>query len=75
MNYFHPHANRTHYCQRLAEGRSIGSGMIEGACKTVLKRLKQTGARWRIRHAERMVALCGLTYGDFWNQFWLTHGG
>jgi hypothetical protein len=71
LNYLEPHAGHTAYRERLAEGRSIGSGLIEGACKTVAgKRLKQTGARWRLRHAERMTALCGLLYGDHWDGYW-----
>ena len=71
IHYFEPHQAHTNYRERLAQGRSIGSGMIEGACKTVVgKRLKQTGARWRVRHAERMVALCGVLYGDHWDRYW-----
>ena len=49
--------------------------MIEGACKTVVgRRLKQTGARWRVRHAERVVALCGGLYSDLWDTYWETGG-
>ncbi len=34
---------------RWAEGRSIGSGMVEGACKTAIGlRRKPTGVRWRV---------------------------
>jgi hypothetical protein len=73
--YFEPHRAHTGYRERLAAGRSIGSGMIEGACKTVVgRRLKQTGARWRVRHAERVVALCGGLYGDLWDTYWETRG-
>jgi hypothetical protein len=73
--YFEPHKDHTSYRERLAAGRSIGSGMIEGACKTVVgRRLKQTGARWRVRHAERVVALCGGLYGDLWDTYWETRG-
>ena len=69
--YLEPHQGHTDYAARLREGRAIGSGMVEGACKTVVgKRLKQTGARWRVRHAERMVALCGLLYSDLWDDYW-----
>jgi hypothetical protein len=71
LDYLEPHEDHTAYRERLAAGRSIGSGMIEGACKTVVgKRLKQTGARWRLRHAERMTALCGVLYGDHWDAYW-----
>jgi hypothetical protein len=70
-DYLGPHAGHTGYAERLGRGQSIGSGMVEGACKTVVgKRLKQTGARWRVRHAEHMVALCGLLYSDLWDEFW-----
>jgi hypothetical protein len=73
--YFAPHQAHTCYRERLAAGRSIGSGMIEGACKTVVgRRLKQTGARWRVRHAERVVALCGGLYSDLWDTYWETRG-
>lgn len=70
-DFLEPHAAHTGYAERLQQGRSIGSGMVEGACKTVVgKRLKQTGARWRVRHAESLVALCGLLYGDLWDDYW-----
>ena len=70
-DYLAPHVAHSGYAERLRQGQSIGSGMVEGACKTVVgKRLKQTGARWRVRHAERMVALCGLLYSDLWDEYW-----
>ncbi len=69
--YLAPHAGHTGYAGRLGRGQSIGSGMVEGACKTVVgRRLKQTGARWRVRHAEQMVARCGLLYSDLWEEYW-----
>ena len=71
--YLEPHRDHTPYRQRLAEGRSIGSGMVEGACKTAIGlRLKQTGARWRIRRLERMAALCCLHYSDLFDAYWKT---
>lgn len=71
LDYLQPHEQHCNYKARLASGQSIGSGMVEGACKTVVgRRLKQTGARWRLRHAERIRALCGLLYGDHWTHFW-----
>jgi hypothetical protein len=74
--YLGPHADHTPYRQRLAEGRSIGSGMAEGACKTAIgKRLKQTGARWRVRRLERMAALCCLWYGDQFDAYWKKAAG
>ena len=50
--------------------------MVEGACKTVVgRRLKQTGARWRVRRLERMAALCCVLYGDQWDAYWKKAAG
>jgi hypothetical protein len=47
------------------------SGLVEGACKQVIgRRLKQTGARWRIRRANRMATLCCTLHGDTWDTYW-----
>jgi len=59
------------YAQRLAEGKSIGSGQAEGACKHMIgRRLKQTGARWRVRRVNRMATVCCLLYSDHWDTYW-----
>lgn len=72
--YLRPHqARRLAYAQRLAEGRVIGSGQVEGACKHWIgRRLKQTGARWQIDRANRMAGLCALKYADQWQTYWST---
>jgi hypothetical protein len=71
VGYLEPHTDHTPYRQRLAAGRSIGSGMVEGACKTAIgHRLKQTGARWKVRRLDRMAALCCLAYGDQFEAYW-----
>ncbi len=59
------------YAGRLAQGQSIGSGLVEGACKQVIgRRMKQTGARWRVRRANRMATLCCTLHGDTWKPYW-----
>jgi hypothetical protein len=69
--YLRPHLDHTGYRQRLSNGQTIGSGIVEGACKTVIgRRLKQTGARWRIRRLEKMAALCCVLYGRQWEAYW-----
>jgi hypothetical protein len=74
--YLEPHRAHTRYRDRLSQGRSIGSGMVEGGCKTAIgKRLKQTGARWRHRRVERMASLCCLCYGDQWDAYWKKAAG
>jgi hypothetical protein len=74
--YLAPHVRHTPYRERLSEGRPIGSGMVEGACKTAIGlRLKQTGARWTIRRLERMAALCCLRYSDQFDAYWKKAAG
>jgi hypothetical protein len=69
--YFQRRAAYLGYAERLACGQSIGSGLVEGACKQVIgRRMKQTGARWRVRRANRMATLCGTFHGDTWTPYW-----
>ncbi len=72
--YLRPHqTRRLNYAQRLAEGRVIGSGQVEDACKHwVYRRLKQTGARWQINRVNRMATLCSLKYTHLWDTYWFT---
>ena len=70
--YFGPHADHTGYGSRLAEGRVIGSGLVEGSCKQVVcRRLKQTGARWKVRRVERMATLCAVQASQQWDAYWV----
>jgi len=70
-SYFAPHLEHTGYAARLRRGQSIGSGLVEGACKQVIgRRLKQTGARWKVRRAERMATLCAVLASDQWAAYW-----
>lgn len=70
-NYLTPNVDSMWYKRRLAEGRPIGSGLIEGANKTIVSnRLKLNSARWTPEHAEQITALRCLDYSGLWNQFW-----
>ncbi len=72
-NYLSAHSDHLHYVERLAEGRSIGSGQIEDVCKNLIgRRLKQTRARWRVRRVNRTAGLCALMYSQQWNLYWNT---
>lgn len=64
------------YRTRLEQGRVIGTGLIEGACKnTIGARLKINNPRWRVRRAERMSALRCLQYSNLWNPYWTSKAG
>ena len=71
LNYFAGHQERLNYALRLRRGQSIGSGLVEGSIKQLLnKRLKQTGARWKVEHAGPFVELAALAAGPEWQAFW-----
>ena len=71
LNYFAGHQGRLNYALRLRRGQSIGSGLIEGTIKQVVnRRLKQTGARWKVGHVGPLVELCALADGPEWQAYW-----
>ena len=71
LEYFRGNAGRLNYCDRLADGRVIGSGLVEGACKNLVgRRLKQTGACWRKGRANKIARVCGVLYSHQWKNAW-----
>ncbi len=73
LNYLEPNVEGLWYRARLAAGLPIGSGLIEGAGKTIVgRRLKHGGARWLVPRVENLAALCCLFYSDEWESFWNT---
>ena len=69
--YFAKHPTRLGYAGRLADGRSIGSGLVEGAVKQLVsRRLKLTGARWRADHVGPLVELTALVDTPDWHALW-----
>jgi hypothetical protein len=69
-NYFAQHIGRLDYAGNLAEGRSIGSGPIEGWAKTLGLRMKSRGARWNRRNVGPMAALVCVQATDQWDSYW-----
>jgi hypothetical protein len=70
VGYFAKHIGRLDYAGNLTEGRSIGSGSIEGWAKTLGLRLKSRGARWRRRNVGPMAALVCVQATDQWDFYW-----
>lgn len=69
--YFAKHPTRLGYAARLAQGRSIGSGLVEGSVKQLINlRLKRTGARWRVAHVGPLVELIALADSPDWLPYW-----
>jgi hypothetical protein len=69
--YLGSHPTRLGYAERLACGRSIGSGLIEGSVKQLVnRRMKLTGARWRVEHVGPLVELAAVIDTPDWHEFW-----
>ena len=72
--YFLSHRRRLGYAENLAAGQSIGSGVVEGAAKTLGLRLKARGARWKHKNVRAIAALVCVRNGAEWSSFWTKAG-
>ena len=58
------------YNEYLALGYPIASGVIEGACRYVVKdRMERTGMRWVLKGAGSMLALRSVYSSGLWDEF------
>jgi hypothetical protein len=72
--YFERHQSRMRYDEYLAQGYPIASGVIEGACRHVVKdRLERTGMRWTIQGARNMLNLRCMSINDKWKDYTQLH--
>lgn len=76
VDYMHKHRPMLCYDIALREGWPIASGVIEGACRYLVKdRMEITGARWGLKSAEAVLKLRALrTSGDL-DEYWDFHLG
>ena len=69
-NYLHHNRHRMRYDEYLAAGYPIASGVIEGACRHVVKdRMERSGMRWTIDGAQAMLDLRSTHINDQWSAF------
>lgn len=70
LGYFRNNAHRMIYNEYLAAGYPIASGIIEGACRCVVKdRMERSGMRWVIDGASAMLDLRSITLSGLWKPF------
>jgi hypothetical protein len=63
-----------HYDRALAEGLPIATGVIEGACRYLVKdRMGRTGARWSLTGAEAVLRLRALRTSGNFDEYWEYH--
>ena len=72
ITYFTNHLHQMNYCQYLQNNWPIGSGVIEAACKVIIKqRLCNSGMKWTDHGARTVLALRCFNKSDgMWEQFW-----
>ena len=73
-NYLRKNRELLTYSEALAAGLPIATGVIEGACRYLVRdRMDKTGARWSLLGAEAVLKLRALrTNGDF-DEYWRFH--
>lgn len=73
-NYLINHREYLHYDQYLAAGYPIATGVIEGACRHLVKdRMDITGARWTLKGAEAVLKLRSLVASGDFDAYWEFH--
>ncbi len=64
----------TRYNDYLKKGYPIGTGVIEGACRYLVKdRMDITGARWRLTGAEAVLKIRSLLKSQDFEEYWNYH--
>jgi len=69
-NYFAKNRERMRYDEYLRKGYPIASGVIEGACRHVVKdRLERTGMSWTRGGAQALLHLRAIATSDQWHEY------
>lgn len=73
-DYLEKYGPMLEYDEYLSQGLPIATGVIEGACRHLIKdRMDRTGARWRLKRAEAVLRIRSLrSSGDF-EAYWTFH--
>ena len=65
LTYLAARSEYMKYDEYLAAGYPIGSGVVEGACRHLVKdRMEQAGMRWRIAGAQAILSLRAIYVND-----------
>ena len=71
IDYFQTNKERMRYAKFRNQGLFVGSGVVEAGCKTIIGlRLKQSGMRWTVDHANAIIALRCCQLSGRWEEFW-----
>jgi hypothetical protein len=74
LRYFSTKKQYMKYDEYLKKGYPIGSGVIEGTCRSLVNdRMELSGMHWSEKGAEAMLELRSIKINDFWNEYWEHH--
>jgi hypothetical protein len=69
-SYLHKNRHRMRYDDYLRQGYPIASGVIEGACRHLIKdRMERAGMHWTLPGAQAMLDLRSVWIGGYWEEF------
>jgi hypothetical protein len=73
-NYLERYKAYLRYDRYLAAGLPIATGVIEGACRYLVRdRMERTGARWSLAGTEAILRLRSLRASHDWDAYWRYH--
>jgi hypothetical protein len=72
ITYFNNHLHQMDYSSHFSKKLPIGSGVVEAACKVIVKqRMCNSGMRWTEEGARNVLVLrCFNETDGKWKQFW-----
>lgn len=74
ITYFSNHKHMMKYDEYLAKGYPIGTGVIEGACGSLVKnRMERSGMKWTHKGAKSVLDLRALKRNGDWDSYWNSH--
>ena len=74
LRYFSTKKQYMKYDEYLKKGYPIGSGVIEGTCRSLVNdRMELSGMHWSEKGAEAMLELRSIKINGFWNEYWEHH--
>ena len=74
VTFFRNNRFRMEYKRFRDNGLPIGSGVVEAACKSIVKcRLCRSGMRWTRRGGQTILTLRALVKSERWDAFWMQY--
>lgn len=74
LRYFETRKQYMKYNDYLEKGYPIGSGVIEGTCRSLVNdRMELSGMHWSMKGAESMLELRSIKLNNLWSEYWDYH--